>query len=202
MKNDTKSKSKKKNTKTAEDKSTDVSPNTDDGETAVQAEKKPPPKRKAKPKKNDDKTGTESPQSQQDKAPEKESKPKSEPKPKKEPMVPPGEWVAPEMESALYALHDRLKMEIGTVTNRIFGENVVIPVKKDEIPEFEESDNNLPKIDVDKVLVRLSNGEVYESPRYDIFRKLNLILIQECKRYRIFHKGLAYRMRVLGKVIC
>ena len=70
------------------------------------------------------------------------------------------------MESTLHAIYDRLRMKVGTVTNKYFGENES-PVENNEIPEFEESDNNLPKIDVNKVLVRLSNGDVYESPRYD-----------------------------------
>ena len=159
--NDTKSKPKKKNTKTPDDKSTDISPNTDDSETlAVQIEKKPPPKRKARSNKSDDKNNTETLQTTQ------EEPLKKEPKPKKEPLMPPGEWVAPEMEIALNAIHDRLKMTIGTNTNRMCGDNVSL-VEETKIPEFEDSDNNLPKIDVDKVLVRLSNGEVYESPRYD-----------------------------------
>ena len=87
---------------------------------------------------------------------------KIEPKRKREPLVPRGEWVFPEMESVLHAVHERLRMKIGTLTYKYFSDD---SSDKKEIPVFEESDNNLPKIDVDKILVRLSNGEVYESPR-------------------------------------
>ena len=84
-----------------------------------------------------------------------ESKSKREPKPKREPLVPAGEWVAPEMETVLDAVHERLKLTNGTVTNKWFGKDTKTTLDMN----FEESDNNFPKADVNKIIESLPKGK-------------------------------------------
>ena len=110
--------------------------------------------------------------------------PKKElPKRKEKPPPAPHEWIFPEMESVLSQLFENLKNKVGTQTNKYFGassktkpksEEKVKPADKADL-DFEESDADLPKEAVEQVLIRLSNGDVYESPRYLILLSLSAL---------------------------
>ncbi|XP_066936024.1 nucleolar and coiled-body phosphoprotein 1-like [Clytia hemisphaerica] len=103
----------------------------------------------------------------------KDTLPKKEPaKRKVKPPPIPHEWLFPEMESVLSQIFENLKNKDGTLTNKQFGTSSETKPKSEKMIkmtdkidlDFEESDSNLPKEAVEQVLIRLSNGDVYESP--------------------------------------
>jgi len=90
------------------------------------------------------------------------------PKPKKQPLVPPGEWVAPQMEVALSAVFDKLVNKVGSVTHTFYNGEFKKSELKPTTSTFEldesEDESFATKI-VDTVLVKLSNGVVLETLR-------------------------------------
>lgn len=114
----------------------------------------------------------------------KDTLPKKEPaKRKVKPPPIPHEWLFPEMESVLSQIFENLKNKDGTLTNKQFGTSSETKPKSEKMIkmtdkidlDFEESDSNLPKEAVEQVLIRLSNGDVYESPRYSGFLSFSSI---------------------------
>ena len=98
-----------------------------------------------------------------------EPQPPKIPKVKRQPLVPPGEWVVPEMEGTLNSLYDKLLNKTGSLAHTSANPEF----KKEEAKpttielDFEESDkdDNFAGQIVDNVLVKLSNGVILETPR-------------------------------------